>query len=164
MVTTAEHMTVPPVRRSPLTALRLRLKLSHRWRSLVQRVIDRVRYDQNDWSPKPPSFKHQGTKVTLASSRDSSNAITVCRPQFGRLTVLPAPTCTDMYTATATATAASVGNASSPDQLLGTSQQGAKEGHLSPIPLQRWRPEKGLLRWSCRGPTMVMDPGGVVVR
>lgn len=58
--------------------------------------------------------------------------------------------------------AASVGNASSPDKLLGISQQGAKEGHRSRIALHRWGLDDGPLRWSCRGPTMVMDPGGEV--
>jgi hypothetical protein len=108
--------------------------------------MDRLRYHQSDWSPTPASIKHHGGDVILDASQDSPNVITVFGKRLGRLALLVVPPYTDADDAfTAMATAASVGDASTPDQLLGlsdcslgTSVRRAKDRHRALIPLQQW--------------------------
>jgi hypothetical protein len=180
MLATAEHIRTPRVQRSTLATLRLRLKPAHRSCGFVQGawwphstrlaaelpslldalslrfdVIDRVRYHQNDWSPTPPSLKHESGEVILESSQDSPNVITVFGPQFGRLALLLVPPYMDATDAcTAMTTASTVGDASTPDQLLGISEYGAKNGHRTGIALQRSGSDGRALGWSCRGPRL----------
>jgi hypothetical protein len=123
--------------------------------SLRLDVIDRVRYHQNDWSPTPPSLKLETGEVILESSQDSPNVITVFGPKFGRLALMLVPPYTDAADAyTAMTTAASVGDASTPEQLLGIGEHSAKNGHRTRIARQRRESGGGALRWSCRGPRL----------
>jgi Family of unknown function (DUF5994) len=113
-------------------------------------VIDRVRYHHNDWLPTPPNLKHESAEVVLDPSQHSPNVITVFGPQFGRLALLLVPPYTDTTNAyTAMTKAATVGDVSTPDQLLGISEHSAKDRrHALVAPRRR----EGGLRWSCRGP------------
>ena len=180
MLTTAEHISTPRVQRSTLATLRLRLKPAHRSCGFVQGawwprstrlaaelpslldalslrfdVIDRVRYHQNDWSPTAPSLKHESGEVILDSSQDSPNVITVFGPQFGRLALLLVPPSTGATDAhTAMTTASSVGDASTPDQLLGISEYSAKMATAPAFRCSDGGSEEGALRWSCRGPRL----------
>ncbi len=171
MTATIEHIGAARAHRSTIGSLRLRLKPAHRSCGFVQGgwwprstrladelpsllealslrfgTIDRVRYHQSDWSPKPPSIKYQGGDVTLDASQDSPNVITVFGQQFGRLALLVVPPYTDVGDgSTAMTTAASVGDVSTPDQLLGISERRAKDRHHTLIALQRWETEGGAL-------------------
>ena len=133
-----EHISVARAHRPTIGTLRLRLKHAHRSCGFVQGgwwpgstrltvelpsllealslrfgPIDRVRFHQSDWSPTPPSIKHQGGNVILDASQDSPNVITVFGKRLGRLALLVVPPYTDADDArTAMTTAASVGDAS----------------------------------------------------
>ena len=77
--------------------------------------------------------------MILDASDDSHNVITVFGQRFGRLALLVVPPYTDADDAhTAMTTAASVGDASTPDQLLGINERSAKDRHHARIALQRW--------------------------
>ena len=77
--------------------------------------------------------------MILDASQDSPNVITVFGKQLGRLALLVVPPYTDADDAyTAMTTAASVGDASTPDQLLGISEHSATDRHGTPIALQQW--------------------------
>lgn len=164
MSATTEHIGAARAHRPTIGTLRLRLKPAHRSCGFVQGgwwpqstrlatelpsllaalslrfgTIDRVLYHQSDWSPTPPSIKHQGANVTLDASHDSPNVITVSGQRFGRLALLVVPPYADAGDAyAAMTTAASVGDASTPDQLLGISARSAKDRHHARIALQQW--------------------------
>ena len=166
MSATTEHIGAARARGPAIGTLRLRLKPVHRscgfmqgawWPrstrlaaelpsllealSLRLGTIDRVRYHQRDWSPTPPSIKHQGANVILDASQDSPNVITVFGKQLGRLALLVVPADTDADADdayAAMATAASVGDASTPDRLLGFSARSARDRHHARIALQQW--------------------------
>jgi Family of unknown function (DUF5994) len=164
MSATTEHIGAARAHRLTIGTLRLRLKPAHRSCGFVQGgwwprstrlpaelpsllealslrlgPIDRLRYHQRDWSPTPPSIKHQGGNVILDASQDSPNVITVFGEQLGRLALLVVPPNTDADDAyAAMTTAASVGDASTPDQLLGISARSAKDRHHARIALQQW--------------------------
>ncbi|HEY1842324.1 MAG TPA: DUF5994 family protein [Mycobacterium sp.] len=116
MSTTAEHIGAARAHRPTMATLRLRLKPAHRYCGFVQGgwwlrstrltvqlpslltalslrfgPIARVRYHQSDWSPTPPSIKHQGDNVILDASKDSPNVITVFGERIGRLALLLVP-------------------------------------------------------------------------
>ena len=158
-----EHISVARAHRPTIGTLRLPLKHAHRSCGFVQGgwwprstrltvelpsllealslrfgPIDRVRFHQSDWSPTPPSIKHQGGNVILDASQDSPNVITVFGKRLGRLALLVVPPYTDADDAhTAMTTAASVGDAS-PHQLLGISEHSVTDRHRALIGLQRW--------------------------
>ena len=164
MSATTEHIGAARAHRPTIGTLRLRLKPAHRSCGFVQGgwwpqstrlatelpsllnalslrfgTIDRLRYHQSDWSPTPPSMKHQGVNVTLDTSHDSPNVITVFGKQLGRLALLVIPPYVDADDAyAAMTTAASVGDASTSDQLLGINERSAKDRHHARIALQPW--------------------------
>ena len=164
MLTTTEHLGAARAHRPTIGTLRLRLKPAHRSCGFVQGgwwprstrltvelpsllkalslrfgSIARVRYHQSDWSPTPPSIKDKGGNVILDASQDSPNVITVFGNQLGRLALLVVPPYTDADDAyRAMTTAASVGDASTPDQLLGISEHSATDRNHTPIALQQW--------------------------
>ena len=172
MLATTEHIGTARAHRPTIGMLRLRLKPAHRSCGFVQGgwwpqstklatelpsllealslrfgPIDRLRYHQSDWSPTPASIEHQGGDVILDASEDSQNVITVFGQRFGRLALLVVPPYTDADDAhTAMTTAASVGDASTPDQLLGISdcsllgisERSATDRHRALSALQRW--------------------------
>ena len=115
-----EHISVARAHRPTIGTLRLPLKHAHRSCGFVQGgwwprstrltvelpsllealslrfgPIDRVRFHQSDWSPTPPSIKHQGGNVILDASQDSPNVITVFGKRLGRLALLVVPPYTD---------------------------------------------------------------------
>lgn len=171
-MTTTEDVDAAQAGRSTAETLRLRLKPARRtcgylrgawWprstrladelpallEAFSQRVgeIDRVRYHQNDWSPATPSLEHQGGEVILDPSTESSNVISVFGERFGRLRLLLVPPYTDASEAyTAMTTAASAGDSSTPDELLGHTERRAKDRRHALIALQRWESDGGALR------------------
>lgn len=164
MSTTTEHIGAARAHRSTFGTLRLRLKPAHRYCGFVQggwwprstRLtaelqsllaalslrfgrIDRVRYHQSDWPPTPSSIKYLGGNVILDASHDSPNIITVFGQRFGRLALLVVPPYTDADDADAAmTTAASIGDASTSDQLLGIRERSATDRHRALSTLPRW--------------------------
>jgi hypothetical protein len=164
MSATTEHIGAARAHRPTIGMLRLQLKPAHRSCGFVQggwwprstrlRVelpsllealsirlgpIDRVRLHQSDWSPTPASIEHHGDDVILDASEDFQKVITVFGQRFGRLALLVVPPYTDAADAhTAMTTAGSVGDASTPDQLLGINERSAKDRHHGRIALPQW--------------------------
>ena len=169
MSVTAEHIGATRAHRPTITSLRVRLKPAHRSGGLVQGAwwpgstrladelpsllaalslrsgsVDQVLYHQSDWSPTPSRIKHQDGEVTLDASQASPNAITLFGPQLEKVTLLVVPPYTDASDAyTAMTTAASVGDASTPDDLLTVSDCSAEDRHRALIALHRWECEGG---------------------
>nr|WP_232000672.1 DUF5994 family protein [Mycobacterium kyorinense] len=109
--------------------------------------IDRVRYHQTDWSSTPPSVDHKGGDVILDTSQDTPNVVTVFGKRVGKLALLLVPPYTEASDAyTAMTTAASAGNVSTPDRLLGISERRAKDRQQALIALNRWESEGGAQR------------------
>lgn len=107
-------------------------------------VIDRVAYHQSDWSPAISSLEHQGGDVTFDPGAESPDVVSVFGEPFGRLRLLlvsPYADPSDAYTAMTTA--ASPGDASTPDQLLGHSARRAEDRRNALIALQRWESDGG---------------------
>lgn len=155
----------PPAHAPTLGTLRLQLKPAHRWCGFVQGAwwphstkldvelpallkalalrfgpIDRVGYCRKGWLPTPSSMEYEDGQVILDTSRDSPNVITVFGQQVGRLALLVVPPDSSPDDAYAVmAKAASVSDASAPDELL-------KAGKHSVVALQRWESEGGALR------------------
>lgn len=167
MTATTEYIDYRPA----LATLRLRLKPAHRSCGYVQGAwwprstslaaelppllealslrfgaIDRVRCHQNDWLAMQPDIKHRVDGVVFDAGADSPNVITVFGTRFGKLSLLVIPPCTDTIQARAAmTTAASVDDSSTPDQLLGLDDYGAKGRRHAVIALQRWESEGGAL-------------------
>lgn len=176
MTTTLEHIDATRVRRPALGTWRLRLKPAHRVCGYVQGAwwprskrlaaelpslldaltlrfgeLDRVCYHQNDWSPTLSGIKLQGYDVILDASLESPNVVTVFGKRFGRLALLVMPPLTNRSDADVMMTkAATVGDVSTPEQLLGISQRGARNGHTN----MAQRRQREAHRWSCRGPRL----------
>ena len=166
-----EHISVARAHRPTIGTLRLPLKHAHRSCGFVQGgwwprstrltvelpsllealslrfgPIDRVRFHQSDWSPTPPSIKHQGGNVILDASQDSPNVITVFGKRLGRLALLVVPPYTEhTHAYTVMTTAASANDISTPHQLLKMSMHRADDHPLAPIALQRWESDGGAL-------------------
>jgi len=157
--------------RSEIGRLRLRLKPAHRSCGYVQGAwwpratrlttelpallaalalrlgrIDRVTYHETDWSTTPQRIKHLDTNVALDPDEDSPHTITVFGEEFGRLTLLVVPAYTDPTDAyTTVTTAASVNDASTPEQLLGISPHRVTDRLHARHALHRWETEGGAL-------------------
>ena len=165
MLTITENIPDASVRRPAIGTLRIRLKPAHRSCGFVQgawwprsteltsqlpsllaalslRVgsIDSVLYHESDWSPAPLSIKHQGDQVILSAHQEWPNVVSVFGPRFGRLDLLVVPPYTEpTHAYNVVTTAASVNDASTPDQLLGITRRG-DDRLLSPTALERWEP------------------------
>ena len=101
-------------------------------------------YHESDWSPAPLSIKHQGDQVILGAHQEWPNVVSLFGPRFGRLDLLAVPPHTESAHAyNAVTTAASVNDASTPDQLLGIGTRRAGDPLLSPVALQRWESDGG---------------------
>lgn len=186
MSATTERVGAVAPRRPAIGAIRLRLKPAHRSCGFVQGAwwprsmrlaaelpgllgalslrfgpIDRVRYHQTDWSPTPPSVDHHGGDVILDASQDVPNVITVFGKRVGKLALLLVPPYTEASDAyTAMTTAASAGNVSTPDRLLGISERSAKDRHQALIALNRWESEGGAPRGlPARSRPRIVGPG-----
>lgn len=170
MLTITDNVTDASVRRPTIGNLRMRLKPAHRSCGLVQGAwwphstdlaselpslltalslrlgsIDSVLYHESDWSPAPLSIKHQGDQVILSAHQEWPNVVSVLGQRFGRLDLLVVPPCTEpTHAYNVVATASSVNDASTPDQLLGITRRG-DDRLLSPIALQRWESDGGVL-------------------
>jgi len=168
MLTITENIPDASVRRPAIGTLRIRLKPAHRSCGFVQgawwprsteltsqlpsllaalslRVgsIDSVLYHESDWSPAPLSIKHQGDQVILSAHEEWPNVVSVFGPRFGRLDLLVVPPYTEpTHAYNVVTTAASVNDASTPDQLLGITRRG-DDRLLSPIALERWESDGG---------------------
>lgn len=168
MLTINENIPDASVRRPALGALRMRLKPAHRSCGFVQGAwwprstelaseipsllaalslrfgsIDSVLYHESDWSPAPLSIKHQGEQVIVSAHQEWPNVVSVFGPRFGRLDLLVVPPYTEPTHAYNVVTAAaSVNDASTPDQLLGITRR-ADDRLLSPIALERWESDGG---------------------
>ncbi len=119
MSVTAEHIGATRVHRPTL---------SHRFGS-----IDQVLYHQSDWSPTPSRIKHR-------------DGVTLLGAQLGKVALLVEPPSTDASDAyTAMTTAASVADASTPDELLTINECSAEDPHRALIALHRWECEGGAL-------------------
>ena len=158
MLTITENIPDASARRPAIGTLRLRLKPAHRSCGFVQgawwprsteltselasllaalslRVgsIDSVLYHENDWSPAPPGIKHQGDQVILGAHQKWPNVVSLFGPRFGRLDLLVVPPHTEpTHAYNAVTTAASVNDASTPDQLLGIGTRHVDDPLLSP--------------------------------
>jgi hypothetical protein len=107
--------------------------------------IDSVLYHESDWSAAPLTIKHQGDQVILSAHQEWPNVVAVFGPRFGRLDLLVVPPYTEPTRAyNMVTTAASVNDASTPDQLLGITRRG-DDRLLAPIALQRWESDGGAL-------------------
>lgn len=170
MLTITENIPSQPTRRKAIGTLRMRLKPAHRSCGFVQGAwwprstelgselpsllaaislragpIDSVLYCEADWSQAPLSIKHQGAQVILRGHQEWPNVISLFGPRFGRLDLLVVPPYTEPTHAYNVVTkAASVNDASTPDQLLGIARR-ADDRLLSPIAIQRWEAEGGAL-------------------
>jgi hypothetical protein len=168
MLTITENIRDASARRPAIANLRMRLKPAHRSCGFVQgawwprstelgselpallaalslRVgpIDSVLYHENDWSPAPLGIKHQGDHVIISAHQEWPNVISLFGPRFGRLDLLVVPPYTEATHAYNVVTkAASVNDASTPDQLLGITRRG-DDRLLSPIALERWEADGG---------------------
>ena len=175
MLTMTETIPDASARRPAIGTLRMRLKPAHRSCGFVQgawwprsteltselpsllaglsvRVgsIDSVLYHESDWSPAPLSIKHQGDQVILSAHQEWPNIVSVFGPRFGRLDLLVVPPYTEpTHAYNVVTTAASVNDASTPDQLLGITHRG-DDRLLSPIALERWEADGGALPLASR--------------
>jgi hypothetical protein len=146
MLTITEKIPAASTRRPAIGTVRLRLKPAHRSCGFVQGAwwpratdlgselpallaalslragpIDSVLYHENDWSPAPLSIKHQGDHVIVSAHQEWPNVISLFGPRFGKLDLLVVPPYTEATHAyNIVTTAASVNDASTPEQLLGT--------------------------------------------
>jgi len=103
-----------------------------------------VLYHESDWSSAPLSIKHQGDQVILGAHQEWPNVVSLFGPRFGRLDLLVVPPHTESTHAyNAVTTAASVNDASTPDELLGIGTRRAGDPLLSPVALQRWESDGG---------------------
>ncbi|OBF29098.1 hypothetical protein A5724_26490 [Mycobacterium sp. ACS1612] len=107
--------------------------------------IDSVLYHEDDWSSAPPSMKHQGDQVIVSGHQEWPNVVSLFGPRFGKLDLLVVPPYTEPTHAYNVVTkAASVNDASTPDQLLGITRR-ADDRLLSPVSLERWEADGGAL-------------------
>jgi hypothetical protein len=169
-------------RRPTIGALRLRLKPAHRSCGFVQgawwprstelatelpsllaalslRVgsIDSVLYHESNWSPAPLSINHRGDQVIVSADQEWPNVVSVFGPRFGRLDLLVVPPYTEpTFAYSAVMAAASVNDASTPDQLLGIRRR-ADDRVLSPIALERWEADGGALPLPSRSQRQMQD-------
>jgi hypothetical protein len=169
MLAITENIAGASARRPAIGTLRLQLKPTHRSCGFVQgawwprstvltselpsllaalslRVgsIDSVLYHESDWSPAPLSIKYQDDRVILGAHQERPNVVTLCGPRFGRLELLVVPPHTEpRHAYNAVTTAASVNDASTPDELLGTGTRRVEKPLLSPVALQRWESDGG---------------------
>ena len=169
MLAITENIADASARRPAIGTLRLQLKPAHRSCGFVQgawwprsteltselpsllaalslRVgsIDSVLYHESDWSSAPLSIKHQGDQVILGAHQEWPNVVSLFGPRFGRLDLLVVPPHTEhTHAYNAVTTAASVNDASTPDQLLGIGTRRADDRLLSPVALQRWESDGG---------------------
>jgi len=182
MLTITKNNADAPPRRSALGTLRMRLKPAHRSCGFVQGAwwprstelgseipsllaalslrfgsIDSVLYHENDWSPAPLSIKHQGDQVIVSAHQEWPNVISLFGPRFGRLDLLVVPPYTEpTHAYNVVTTAASVNDASTPDQLLGITRR-AEDRLLSPIAIERWEADGGALPHTPRSQPQMQD-------
>src|SRR3954454_3411893 len=168
MLTITANTADAPARRPAIGTLRLRLKPAHRACGFVQGAwwprstelvseipsllaalslrfgsIDSVLYHESDWSPAPLSIKHQGDQVIVSAHQEWPNVVSVFGPRFGRLDLLVVPPYTEpTHAYNVVTTAASVNDASTPDQLLGITRRD-DDRLLPPIALERWESDGG---------------------
>jgi hypothetical protein len=103
-----------------------------------------VLYHESDWSSTHLSIKHQGDEVILGAHQEWPNVVSLFGLRFGRLDLLVVPPQTESARAyNAITAAASVNDASTPDQLLGIGTRRAADRLLSPVALQRWESDGG---------------------
>lgn len=171
MLTITEKIRDSSARRPAIANLRMRLKPAHRLCGFVQGAwwprstelgselpallaalslrlgsIDSVLYHENDWSPAPLGMKHQGDQVVVSAHQEWPNVISLFGPRFGRLDLLVVPPYTEPTHAYNVLTkAASVNDASTPDQLLGITTRRSNDRLLSPTALERWEADGGAL-------------------
>ena len=169
MLAITENIADASARRPAIGTLRLQLNPAHRSCGFVQgawwprsteltselpsllaalslRVgsIDSVLYHESDWSSAPLSIKHQGDQVILGAHQEWPNVVSLFGPRFRRLDLLVVPPHTEStHVYNAVTTAASVNDASTPDQLLGIGTRRAGDPLLSPVALQRWESDGG---------------------
>ncbi len=182
MLTITENITDASTRLPALGTLRMRLKPAHRSCGFVQgawwprsteltselpsllaalslRVgsIDSVLYHESDWSPAPLSIKHQGDQVIVSAHQEWPNVVSVFGPRFGRLDLLVVPPYTEhAHAYNVVTTAASVNDASTPDQLLGITRR-TDDRLLSPIALERWGTDGGAVPQAPRSQLEMQD-------
>jgi hypothetical protein len=170
MSTITENIAVASARRPAIASLRMRLKPAHRSCGFVQgawwprstelaselppllaalspRVgsIDSVLYHESNWSEAPLSIDHQGDQVIVGAHQEWQNVVSVFGPRFGRLDLLVVPPYTEpTHAYNVVMAAASVNDASTPDQLLGITRR-ADDRVLSPVALERWEADGGAL-------------------
>ncbi|AEV74882.1 hypothetical protein MycrhN_4386 [Mycolicibacterium rhodesiae NBB3] len=182
MLTITENITNGSTRRPAIANLRMQLKPAHRSCGFVQgawwprsaqldrelpsllaalslRVgaIDSVLYHENDWSPGPLSIEHEGDQVIVSGRQEWPNVVSLFGPRFGRLDLLVVPPYTEpTHAYDVVKRAASVNDASTPDQLLGITRR-ADDRLLSPIALQRWEADGGALPLASRSGSQMQD-------
>jgi hypothetical protein len=182
MLTMTENIPDASAHRLAIGTLRMRLKPAHRSCGFVQGAwwprstelaseipsllaalslrfgsIDSVLYHESDWSPAPLSIKHQGDQVIVSAHQEWPNVVSVFGPRFGRLDLLVVPPYTEpTHAYNVVMTAASVNDASTPDQLLGIRRR-VDERVLSPIALERWEADGGALPLTSRSQRQMQD-------
>lgn len=182
MLTITDNIRDASSRRPAIGTLRMQLKPAHRSCGFVQgawwprsteldselpsllaalslRVgsIDSVLYHEKGWSQAPLSIKHQSDQVIMSAHQEWPNVISLFGPRFGRLDLLVVPPYTEpTHAYTVVTKAASVNDASTPDQLLGITRRG-NDRLLSPISLERWEADGGALPLASRSQPQMQD-------
>jgi hypothetical protein len=170
MLAITQNIAHAATRRAAMGTLRMRLKPAHGSCGFVQGAwwprstelaselpsllaalslrigsIDSVVYHESDWSPEPLSIKHQGDQVILSAHQAWPNVVSLFGPRFGRLDLLVvSPHTEPTHAYNVVTTAASVNDASTPDQLLGITRR-TDARLLAPITLERWESDGGAL-------------------
>ena len=125
---------------APITELASELPTLLAALSLRLGSIDSVLYHESNWSPAPLSIKHQVNQVIASAHQEWPNVVSVFGPRFGRLDLLVVPPYTEpTHAYNVVMTAASVNDASTPDQLLGITRR-AEDRLLSPLLLSDGKP------------------------
>jgi len=182
-LTITDTIADPPSRHPTMGTLRLRLKPAHSSCGFVQGAwwprstelgselpsllaalslrggsIDSVLYHENDWSPAPPSIKHQGDQVIVSAHQEWPNAISLFGTRSEDSTCwwyphTPNPLTHAYNVVTA---AACITDASTPDQLLGIPRR-ADERPFLPIAIERWESDGGALPHTPRSQPQTQD-------
>ncbi|MCV7238969.1 hypothetical protein H7J70_12810 [Mycolicibacterium celeriflavum] len=111
-------------------------------------LVDRVIFDGTSWASAAMRIEVEDCSINLErASSSSANTVSMIGEAFGALVLLVVPPYTNPARAyTAVMTASTLGNVSTPDELLGIGPQHAQDRRLALLAHQRWESEGGALR------------------
>ncbi|OBG18604.1 hypothetical protein A5765_03935 [Mycolicibacterium celeriflavum] len=111
-------------------------------------LVDRVIFDGTSWASASMHIEVGGRSIILErAGHSSANTLSMIGEAFGALVLLVVPpTANPAHAYTAVMTASTLGNVSTPDELLGIGPQHAQDRRLALLAHQRWESEGGALR------------------